>query len=73
MTQNEQIIEYLKTGASITPLEALRMFGCFRLAGRIFELKEKGWPIISERLEVEKGRRVGHYTLQTDRNLWPES
>ena len=73
MTQNEQIIEYLKTGASITPLEALRMFGCFRLAGRIFELKEKGWPIISERLEVEKGRRVGQYTLQTDRNLWPES
>lgn len=73
MNQNKQILAHLKTGAAITPLEALRMFSCFRLAGRIYDLKKQGWPIISERLEVERDKRVGYYRLSTDKNLWPDT
>ena len=47
-TQNERILKFLKSGKTITPLQALRMFGCFRLAGRIFELKKAGHKIMPE-------------------------
>ena len=44
-TQNQMIAEYLRSGRSITPLEALRKFGCMRLASRIHDLKGKGMRI----------------------------
>lgn len=37
-TQKELIREYLERGNSLTPMDALELFGCFRLATRIFEL-----------------------------------
>lgn len=47
-SQNQQILDYMKSGKSITPLEALNKFECFRLASRISDLKQKGVPILSE-------------------------
>lgn len=47
-SQNQQILDYMKSGKSITPLEALNKFECFRLASRISDLKQKGIPISSE-------------------------
>ena len=44
-TQNQQIEAYLKSGKKITPLTALRKFNCFRLSGRIFDLKQQGLDI----------------------------
>ena len=44
-TQREAIREYLEDGKTLTPLEALSLFGCFRLATRIFELKKQGLDI----------------------------
>lgn len=35
-TQKELIREYLERGNSLTPMDALELFGCFRLATRIF-------------------------------------
>tara|TARA_R110000744_G_C19110307_1_gene534654 strand:+ start:92 stop:310 length:219 start_codon:yes stop_codon:yes gene_type:complete len=46
-TQNQQILNYLKNGNSITPLEALQKFNCFRLSARIFNLREDGFNIIT--------------------------
>ncbi len=45
MTQKEQIINLLKTGRSITPMSALRNYGCFRLAAVIHKLKKQGMDI----------------------------
>ncbi len=45
MTQEIQILNYLKTGKKLSPLEALKKFGCFRLGARIFDLKQKGHSI----------------------------
>lgn len=39
MSQTSLIINYLKEGNSISPREALDMFGSFRLSGRIYELR----------------------------------
>ena len=38
LTQNQQILDYLKSGKSITPLTALKKFGCFRLSARKLDL-----------------------------------
>lgn len=70
--QNQQVLSYLKTGKVITPIQALDMFGCFRLSARIYELKDKGWPIHCERIAVESGKIVGHYSMTQDKNWWPE-
>jgi hypothetical protein len=48
------------------------MFGCFRLSARIYELKDKGWPIMCERKAVESGKVVGHYSMTQDKLWWPE-
>ena len=45
MSQRMQILSYLQEGNTITPLEALDMFGCFRLSGRIHELRALEYPI----------------------------
>lgn len=64
-SQEDKIIEYLKTGKSITPLDALRLFGCMRLGARIFDLKRKGFRI--EEIDVVDGRkRYARYFLATE-------
>jgi hypothetical protein len=68
MTQKEAILKALKNGQKITPLEALRDFGCFRLAARIYELQREGYNIESELVQVTgaiAGKcTVAQYSLQ---------
>ena len=45
MSQSDAILEHLKAGNSITPVDALRDFGCFRLAARIDDLRQRGHDI----------------------------
>ena len=45
MTQKNLILEYLLTGATITPLVALQVAKSLRLSERIRELEEEGWSI----------------------------
>lgn len=40
-SQNKAIDEYLQEGHSIEPLEALKLFKCWSLAQRIYDLKHK--------------------------------
>lgn len=53
-TQNEKILRYLKTHKrGLTPIKALELFGCMRLSGRIFELRDMGYEISSEIIAVK--------------------
>ena len=45
MTQHAAVLDYLKRGNCITPLEALNMFGSFRLGAIIFVLRAEGYNI----------------------------
>jgi len=67
MNQTEAILEYLQEGNPITPLEALREFGCMRLAARIADLKAKGYEITSRPKKVPT--RIGETTVAEYR-LW---
>ena len=51
MKQADLILDYLQSGRTITPMEAQQMFSCMRLGARIYDLKQRGYPIISEREE----------------------
>ncbi|WP_369608232.1 helix-turn-helix domain-containing protein [Snodgrassella alvi] len=43
--QTIQILEFMRAGNSITPLDALRKFGCMRLGARIYDLKQDEVPL----------------------------
>ena len=48
LSQTQQILDYLKTGHSITALESLYAFKCLRLASRINEIRHMGYNVVSE-------------------------
>ena len=61
-SQNDQILDYLKLGKSLTSLEALNAFGVFRLASRVEELRKRGYNIVSDRVS-ENGKTFSRYYL----------
>lgn len=67
-TQCQLILEYIDEFGSITPLEAMRDLGVYRLASRISEMKKKGFPIQSEWEAVQTRRgtksRIKRYSIE---------
>ena len=64
LSQNAQISSYLSTGKTLTSIEALRMFGTFRLSARIHNLKDKGLNIKAKSLSLASGKRVAQYYIE---------
>jgi hypothetical protein len=64
MSQSQKILEHLKSGWVLTPLLALKSFGCLRLAARINDLRNEGYQIETEILR-EKGKSFAGYFLKT--------
>ena len=62
MTQTQRILIYLKTGKSLTPIEALQKFGCFRLAARISDLRSQGHTIWTNYI-TENNKTYAAYKL----------
>ena len=62
MTQANQILSALKRGEKLTPLQALRKYGCMRLAARIKDLRDAGYEI-NTTLTKTQGSRVARYSL----------
>ena len=63
MTQCDQILHHLETVGPLTPLDALNLFGCFRLTSRIWDLKQLGHNINTGRKDLPNGKSVAVYTL----------
>jgi len=67
-THKRLIREHLLNGGSITALEALRDFGCYRLASRISDLRSEGMAIektMEESISKVTGKpvRFARYSL----------
>ena len=62
-SQCDMIIAWLQKGYSITQLDALNKFNCFRLASRIHDLRERGYNIKACRITTPTGKRVCEYVL----------
>lgn len=64
-SQTQAIKEWLLSGKSITPLEALEHFGCFRLGARIADLKKQGLKIDNDNhVDERTGKRYASYKLK---------
>lgn len=63
MTQEERVLEYLKTGHTLTPLEALYIVGTFSLPYHIFSLRKKGFNITTNLKQDVNGKRYAKYKL----------
>ena len=63
MSQNEAIKAALLSGRSLTPIDALEDFGCFRLAARVADLRREGLDIECHR-ETANGKHYARYRLR---------
>lgn len=62
-SQCKKIAAWLSSGKPITQLEALRYFGCMRLASRICDLRERGMNIKTEKVLTPTGKYIASYSL----------
>ncbi len=63
ITQERMILGHLRLHGSITPLQALRLYGSYRLGARIYNLRKKGYNIISQSSRGRAGKHYGKYVL----------
>ena len=66
-TQNKRIEKYLLSGRTLTPLDALYKFSCFRLSARIWDLRKRGLDIESRTRKITsdgKQKYVAEYKLK---------
>lgn len=62
-SQNKQIRAHLESGKTITALEALRLYGCLRLSGRIYDLTHDEGLNINSRMVNRNGKRIAEYSM----------
>lgn len=61
-SQNEKILKAMQCGW-ITPIYALKAFGCMRLAARVADLKAAGHAIKSKWINSFSGARYKAYAI----------
>ena len=61
--QTDEVLAHLEHNGAITPLEALRKLGVFRLAARIYDLRLDGVDIRTDYKKTRNGSRVAVYSL----------
>ena len=61
-SQAKQIRKALESGATLSAIDALNKFGCFRLAARIHDLKAEGMDIQVAK-EESNGKSFAIYYL----------
>lgn len=66
ISQKEKIKKHLESGQTITALDALDLFGCFRLASRISDLKQDGMNIKSKPYHTSGGAIISRYYFDKD-------
>jgi hypothetical protein len=62
MTQTQQILEHLQLGKTITPIEALNLYGSFRLGARILEIRKQGYNVITN-IKSQGKKHFAEYSL----------
>lgn len=62
MSQAQQILTHMRRVGPITPMVALKWYGCLRLAARIDELRRQGHEIHRDMVS-RNGKRFASYSL----------
>tara|TARA_R110001583_G_scaffold6515_2_gene33112 strand:+ start:8356 stop:8640 length:285 start_codon:yes stop_codon:yes gene_type:complete len=69
-SQKSKIMKYLAEGNSITPLDALEKFGCFRLAAIVHNIKQErefmeNKDLVTTMVTNKFGVKYGSYKLKS--------
>ncbi len=64
LSQTEKIKKHLQFGKHITAIDALNLYGCFRLAARINDLRKNGMMIESRPFQTNGGAIISEYYLK---------
>lgn len=62
-TQQDEILAHLRRRKTVTPVEALVVYGVYRLSDVIFRLRHRGYRIATTMKRDDKGRRYAEYHL----------
>lgn len=65
MTQKQRIFEHLKRHGSITAIEALNLYGVFRLAARVEELRAQGHGIETKMVSKANKKAYARYVYHS--------
>lgn len=60
----QKLKDHLRSGRSITQLEAIGLYSLFRLAADIERLRNRGWPITTEMKRDPGGSPYARYVLE---------
>ena len=61
-SQNKQVLNWLKSGQTLSAAQAANYFGIYRLSARIFDLKRQGHDITST-LKFHKSEHWSIYSI----------
>lgn len=66
-SQNQAVLEHLLTKGPLTPKQAMDLYGIYRLAARVKDLRDQGFGIHTQTVEVQNRHgelvRVASYSL----------
>ena len=66
-SQNKRLLNHLQQGNKVTPLNGWAMLGIYRLSARVYDLRDSGHDIKTERVEVENAHgekfNVAEYSM----------
>ena len=66
MSQATDVIEFIRDNGSITTKQAVEILGCYRLSGRVYDIRQAGINIEKEMITVPTRNgvtRVARYTI----------
>jgi len=63
MTQCERILAYLKSGRTITSMQAFNLFEVTRLPDRVRDLRKNGVTVYSRMIKLQSGKRCAQYWI----------
>jgi hypothetical protein len=66
MSQSNDVLVHLQRYGSITPKEAADLYGCWRLAARVMELRQSGHPITTKDEAHHNGVHARYEMAQPD-------
>lgn len=61
----DTVARHLRSRGEITPMQALVTYGIYRLAARIHDLRNEGWPIETEMKQDEAGHKYARYFIKS--------
>lgn len=68
-SQCKKILTWLQQGNTLTSIEALNQFGCFRLASRINDLRQRGIDVSKRMIKnPDNGKRYAEYYINPEQS-----